>query len=86
MILPGGYGAVYEFFTAIQGVICKEIQKPIILYNSCGYYQKLIAFLKEAQQEGFISNGAKNYFCVANSIEEVEDRLGDVHQKSKSLD
>ena len=54
IILPGGFGSIYEFFTANYCKICDEIDIPVIIYNSCGYYDKLISFISEISENGFI--------------------------------
>lgn len=75
IILPGGFGSIYEFFTANYCKICNEIDIPIILYNSCGYYNKLIEFINDVKNKGLIREKEMNKFFIANNIEEVINYL-----------
>ncbi len=71
LVLPGGFGSIFEFFTANYCEICKEVNIPIIIYNSCGYYDKLLSFIEDAHNEAFIKDSDLGHFKVANTIEEV---------------
>ena len=71
ILLPGGFGSIYEFFTANYSKICKEIDIPIILYNSCGFYDKLLDFIDDVKNKKLIRETEMNKFYVANSIDEV---------------
>lgn len=70
VLLPGGLGTLYEFFTANYSKVCKEINIPIILYNSCGYYDKLLDYINDICKNSFIREQDKHYL-VANNKEEV---------------
>ena len=54
IILPGGNGTLDELFELITWNTLKIHEKKIILLNSAGYYDHLIAHLKNMQQEGFL--------------------------------
>lgn len=71
IILPGGFGTIYEFFTANYSKVCNEINIPIILYNSCGYYDKLISFMDDVCRNNFVREQERGNFVVANTIDEV---------------
>ena len=71
IIMPGGFGTIYEFFTANYSKICKEIDIPIILYNSCGYYDKLLSFIDDVCSENAVRESERGNYLVANTIEEV---------------
>ena len=75
IILPGGFGTIYEFFTANYSKICKEVNIPIILYNSCGYYDKLLSFIDDVCQDNFVREKERGNFVVANSVNEVVSYL-----------
>jgi hypothetical protein len=76
VVLPGGFGTAYEIFIAIQTRICKEHTLPIIIYNSCGYYDNLIEFIEDIYKEGFASLDYKNNYKIANNKEELLHLLG----------
>ena len=71
LFLPGGFGSIYEFITANYCKICKDIDLPIILYNSCGYYDKLLSFIEDAYKNNFIREKEMGNYIVANNKEEV---------------
>ena len=71
VVLPGGFGTAYEIFIAIQTKICKEHNIPIVIYNSCGFYDNLIKFTEDIYKEGFASLDYKNHYKIANTKEEV---------------
>ncbi len=71
IFLPGGLGTMFEFFTANYCKICKEFDKPVIVYNSLVYYDKLISFIEDSYEKGFIREKDRNHFVVANTPEEV---------------
>ncbi len=75
VILPGGFGTVYEFFAAIQMIVCNESTIPIILYNSCGFYDDLILSIKKMYNTGFASSSNVEYFKIANNVEELKNLL-----------
>ncbi len=75
ILLPGGFGSIYEFFTANYSKICKEINIPIILYNSCGYYDKLLEFIDEICNNNFVREQERGNYIVANNIDEVVNYL-----------
>ena len=75
ILLPGGFGSIFEFFTANYCKICKEIDITVILYNSCGYYDKLIDFINDICKDNFVREKEQGNFCVANSPEEVIEYL-----------
>ncbi len=57
--LPGGYGTMEEIFEVITWAQLGYHQKPCGFLNITGYYDHLIGFLQQVQQQGFIS---KAYF------------------------
>ena len=78
VFLPGGFGSLYEFFTANYCKICKELDKPIILYNSCGYYDELIYFINECINNKMIKEKETGNYFVANNIDEVIKYLDNI--------
>ncbi|MBV9962009.1 MAG: TIGR00730 family Rossman fold protein [Parafilimonas sp.] len=56
IILPGGYGTMDELFEITTWNQLSIHDKTIVLLNSGGYYNSLIAQLQQMQQEGFLYN------------------------------
>jgi hypothetical protein len=54
IILPGGYGTMDELFEMITWNQLSIHDKTIVLLNSDGYYDSLIAHLEQMQQQGFL--------------------------------
>jgi uncharacterized protein (TIGR00730 family) len=54
IILPGGFGTLDELFEMITWNQLSIHDKTIVLLNSDGYYNNLIAHLQQMQQEDFI--------------------------------
>lgn len=78
ILLPGGFGTIYEFFTANYCKICNEIDKPIILYNSCGYYNKLLSFIADICDKKIIKEKEIAKYFVANNTNEVLSYLNNI--------
>lgn len=75
VILPGGIGTVYEFLTTIESKRSGEFDKPILLYNSHGYYDKLLEFLDKLYSENFTLREVSNCYHISNDIEDALDFL-----------
>lgn len=75
IVLPGGFGTIYEFFTTLYSKICKEHNLPVILYNSCGYYDKLIDFIETMYKEKFAEEEMRDKYFIINTPEEVQSIL-----------
>ena len=69
--LPGGIGTVYEFFASIESKRCHEFNKPILIYNSNGYFDKLLDFMEKLYKEGFSNIKDKENYIVFNSPKEI---------------
>jgi hypothetical protein len=70
IILPGGFGTLSEFFDAI---ILNEIEhrnKPIIIYNCDGYYDKLIDLVSDMIINKS-SSTAHNFLHFSSNINDI---------------
>lgn len=64
IVAPGGIGTFDEFF---QGVTLKELGQldcPVVLYNYHGYYEGLLAFIRQCVDRGFIRERVFGMFDV----------------------
>lgn len=68
---PGGLGTWEEFFEMITLRQLDRHQKPIIIFNINGYYDPLIALMEHAIKGKFLEEGARKYYLVASTAEEV---------------
>lgn len=93
VIAPGGAGTMDEFFQIMCLRQLGQQDKPIIIYNPDGFYDKMIEWMKDAHDKSFIRNNLDEVFHVANSIDGVFQYLKEdlVHErepvtKEQSLD
>lgn len=75
VFLPGGIGTIYELFTAIESKRNHEFDKPIILYNSHQYFDKLLEFMEVMYQQGFTGEKVKQCYHISNSASDTLDYL-----------
>ncbi|MDA8997667.1 TIGR00730 family Rossman fold protein [Gammaproteobacteria bacterium] len=75
IVLPGGVGSLDE----LAEVMCSNqlgiINKPIGILNTNGYYDNLLAWMKKAVEEGFVSDANFNELIVSNSCEDLIERV-----------
>ena len=71
IFLPGGIGTIYELFTAIESKRCHEFNKPIVIYNSNGYFDKLLEFMDKVYGENFSGFKDKRNYLVTDSISSI---------------
>lgn len=76
IILPGGFGTMDETFEVITWRQLHMHEKPIILYNFNGYWNKWIEMTEEFLLKGFASSKTRSMYEIANSLEEVFKLLG----------
>ena len=75
VILPGGIGTMDEFFEAFVLNYLNVMDKPIAIYNACGIYDHLIAFLEDMVREKFLPEESfKSIRCLTDA-EEILDYL-----------
>jgi len=70
-ILPGGYGTFEEMFEVLAWQTLKLHQKPIVLLNIDGFYDKLLEFFDHCVAEGLLKQRNREILLVANSVEEA---------------
>jgi len=76
IILPGGFGTFEEMFEVLAWQTLKLHQKPILLLNLNGFYDKLLAFLDHCVTEGMLKSKSREILLVANTVEEALNLLG----------
>ena len=71
IITPGGLGTLDEFFEIITLKKLERHEKPIIIFNIDGYFDKMIEMLDEMENQGFLYENDNNLVKIANSADEV---------------
>ncbi|MBR4394366.1 MAG: TIGR00730 family Rossman fold protein, partial [Oscillospiraceae bacterium] len=69
--LPGGIGTMDEFFEAITLKQLGLVQGPLILLNTCGFYDRLMELLMQMAEEGFMSANCLKLLQVCDTPEEA---------------
>ena len=75
IVLPGGVGSLDE----LAEIMCSNqlgiINKPIGILNTNGYYDHLLAWMRKAVEEGFVSDANYNELIVSDSCEDLIERV-----------
>lgn len=75
LVLPGGLGTLDELFEVWTGRQVKAHDKPIIIGNWDGYYDKLLAFLHQADHQGFLNGDHLDGVVVLKNVEDILNTL-----------
>ncbi|XP_073015004.1 cytokinin riboside 5'-monophosphate phosphoribohydrolase LOG3-like [Primulina eburnea] len=73
--LPGGFGTLEEIFHTVCWAQLNIHNKPIGLLNVNNYYDKLLSFLDDVVEQGFISLASRRMLVSATSEGELIDLL-----------
>ena len=79
VILPGGIGTFDEFYETIVYKSLGQLDKPVVLYNINGYYDKLEEFMKVAEEHRFVRIAESNLYECVSTLEEVFRVLEEEH-------
>ena len=73
--LPGGFGTLEEIFHTVCWAQLNIHNKPIGLLNVNNYYDKLLSFLDDVVEQGFISLASRRMLVSATCEGELIDLL-----------
>ncbi len=73
IIAPGGIGTYDELFEMLTLKSLGRHTKPMIVFNTNGYYNPLLEVLNQGVEDGFIGEAVKNLMFVSDDINEVLD-------------
>ena len=82
LFLPGGFGSVYELFTAIESKRCHEHNREIIIYNSEGFYDELLSFIEKIYKEKFAKEYVRDYYFVSNDKKEILNYISKIKKSN----
>lgn len=71
VICPGGIGTFDEFFQILTLRELKRQEKPIVLLNTDGFYDPLVALIQHYTDLGFIRSFVNDLYVLADTPEEV---------------
>src|ERR1700733_13219010 len=86
LILPGGLGTFEEMFEVLAWQTLKLHQKPIVLLNINGFYDKLLDFLDHCVVEGLLKPRNRAVLLVADSVRDAMAQLEAVRGSALSHD
>ncbi len=75
LILPGGIGTMDELFEVLTWRQLGYHDKAVGLLNVEGYYDRLIGFLDDVVQHGFLSDYRSRLLFVSSDLEELLDLM-----------
>jgi hypothetical protein len=74
--LPGGFGTLEELFEVLTWQTLKIHSKPVLLLNTNGFYDQLLAFLDYCVEQGMLGQQKREIVLVANTVDEALQILG----------
>ncbi len=87
--LAGGYGTIEEFMEVLTLKQLNYFDKPLVLLNTLGYYNSLIAQLEECIAGGFTAPDHRGLFAVLDTPEQAVEycvNYRGMHIRDKLLD
>jgi uncharacterized protein (TIGR00730 family) len=69
--LPGGYGTLEELMEVITWNQVGIHERPVVVFNVEGYYDGVLAWIRDAVQAGFVRERQKDILVEAKTAEEV---------------
>jgi uncharacterized protein (TIGR00730 family) len=71
LFLPGGIGTMYELFRSLKSKSCNEFNKPMIVFNCCGFYDNWIKLMEQIYSEKFTEKDVSENYIVVNNKDDV---------------
>ena len=76
LVLPGGFGTMEEVFEVLAWQTLKLHSKPVLLLNTNGFYDQLLAFLDHCVEQQVLKPKSREVVLVANTVDEALGLLG----------
>ncbi len=71
IVSPGGIGTFEEFFEILTLKQLAQTDKPLVILNTAGYYDAMLAMMREAIKTHFLTDGTMELIFVTDSITEA---------------
>lgn len=81
IFMPGGIGTILELIAAIDMKRNGEFDKPIIIYNSYNFFDKLFIFLNKIYDESFSSIKVKDCYYVSGDAKDTLNYIKNYKKK-----
>lgn len=75
VVLAGGFGTLEEMMEIATWRQLGQHEKPLILLNSNGFFDNLLAYLSHTVAEGFMSQADLDRLVVCKTVGQVVERL-----------
>jgi uncharacterized protein (TIGR00730 family) len=75
VVFPGGFGTMDEMFEILTWKQLALHDKPVIIFNYQGYWDPLIALMKNIIEVGFAKPVTATYYHVVTELDEIIDIL-----------
>lgn len=75
IITPGGIGTFEEFFEILTLKQLAQLNKPIVIMNTDGYYDDMLNMMKTAAQKKFILESVKTLYAVMTDVNDILDYI-----------
>jgi len=83
IVLPGGLGTFDEFFAAATLKQMGQLNKPIVIVNTNGFYDKLISFLADCVEKGFVGRSFFGAFRAVDTPEAAISAVESLHESAE---
>ncbi|MGN0033621.1 MAG: TIGR00730 family Rossman fold protein [Candidatus Limimorpha sp.] len=75
IVMPGGFGTLDEFSEAVVADQLRLMNKPVAIYNTLGYYDDLINWMRRGVKDGFIREEHVRNIVASDNPTELFERL-----------
>jgi uncharacterized protein (TIGR00730 family) len=75
IILPGGIGTMEEFFEIFTWLQLGYHSKPVAILNLNGFYDLLIAFLRQLIEQGFMHENQFHRLIIGDHVPDVIEKI-----------
>jgi uncharacterized protein (TIGR00730 family) len=71
LILPGGVGTLDEFFEVLTWKSLNCFDKPIVVFNTDGFWNSLLSLLQDLQTKNVLTPNLLGCFKTCNTMDEL---------------
>lgn len=76
IVFPGGFGTMDEMFEILTWKQLLLHDKPVVIFNYQGYWDPLIALMKNIIEQRFAKAEVATYYHVVDKLEDIINVLG----------